>query len=390
MRGIVAALAGIAGIAVVAPCGAVAGAQVVRVRAVEAGSQRPVNGAVVSLLDGEARRVSPVLADAGGQAVLRAPAAGSYRVVVERVGYARWTSPAHALAAGDTVDVAAALPVRRTELAAVAVRGTTECATEPAAGTATAMLWEEVRKALEASELTRSQQPVPLDVRRFERQLDRALRVQAERESTRRLVAQRPFRSPAAAELLANGYVRPSAAGDVFAAPDAHVLLSDGFVRTHCFAPPRAPARGERAGADVVGLDFRPVPSRRVPDVAGTIWVDRASAELRAVDYRYVNVPTVRGAPHAGGQLAFRRLDDGRWIVERWHIRMPRRGVIRPTGAGSLTAAERDTLLGYREEGGVATPAAADPAPGTWRAPPPPGDVAVARRRPTAGRAARR
>ena len=386
MRWMAAALAA----AAVASPGTVAGAQVVRVRTVEAESQRPVNGAVVSLLDAAGQRVSPVLGDAGGRAVLRAPRAGSYRVVVERVGYARWTSPAHALAAGDTVDVAAALPVRRTELAVVAVRGTTECATEPAAGTATAMLWEEVRKALEASELTRSQQPVPLDVRRFERQLDRALRVQEERASTRRLVAQRPFRSPAAAELLANGYVRPSAAGDVFAAPDAHVLLSDGFVRTHCFAPPRAPARGERAGADVVGLDFRPVPSRRVPDVAGTIWVDRASAELRAVDYRYVNVPTVRGAPHAGGQLAFRRLDDGRWIVERWHIRMPRRGVIRPTGAGSLTAAERDTLLGYREEGGVATPAAADPAPGPWRAPPPPGDVAVARRRPTAGRAARR
>ena len=53
------------------------------------------------------------------------------------------------------------------------------------------------------------------------------------------------------------------------------------------------------------------------------LWLDRASAELRYLQFGYVNLPFAADANRAGGQLEFRPLPDGRWIVWRWYIRTP-------------------------------------------------------------------
>src|SRR5207249_4962604 len=45
--------------------------------------------------------------------------------------------------------------------------------------------------------------------------------------------------------------------------------------------------------------------------------------ELRYMEFGYVNLPVVATTRHAGGQLEFRPLPDGRWIVWRWYIRTP-------------------------------------------------------------------
>ena len=75
-----------------------------------------------------------------------------------------------------------------------------------------------------------------------------------------------------------------SAGGSEFWAPDAGVLLSDSFLDTHCL-------RIRAGGSELVGLDFEPVPNRDVADIAGTLWLDPATAELQRVDFRYVNLP---------------------------------------------------------------------------------------------------
>jgi hypothetical protein len=59
-----------------------------------------------------------------------------------------------------------------------------------------------------------------------------------------------------------------------------------------------------------------------VPEIKGTLWVDRKSAEVRRLEFRYVNV-SAEAEDHAGGDLEFIRLRDGAWTIAHWEIRMP-------------------------------------------------------------------
>jgi len=58
--------------------------------------------------------------------------------------------------------------------------------------------------------------------------------------------------------------------------------------------------RAEKDMPNAVGLGFEPVKGRRVPEIKGTLWVDRGSSELRVLDYEYVNVPISVRAPGLG------------------------------------------------------------------------------------------
>ena len=88
---------------------------------------------------------------------------------------------------------------------------------------------------------------------------------------------------------------------DAFFAPDASVLLSPSFASTHCFGLV-APPPGREA---LIGIEFRPnAPRRGHPDIEGTFWLDRASAELRSLDFRYTELPapTERAEPGIGSE----------------------------------------------------------------------------------------
>ena len=68
----------------------------------------------------------------------------------------------------------------------------------------------------------------------------------------------------------------------------AEVLLSESFVAGHCFHT----EPWTRDGRDWVGVGFSPASARRnLVDIEGTLWLDRASAELRLLEYRYANMP---------------------------------------------------------------------------------------------------
>ncbi len=135
-------------------------------------------------------------------------------------------------------------------------------------------------------------------------------------------------RSPFAAlnpDTLARvGFARPATADTMaFFGVDAAVLISDAFVAGHCFWT------DTRKSADsLLALRFRPIRDEGRADVAGTIWVDRKTSELRLVEYSYVNTDAFAGHP-AGGKTWFQRLPDGTWITDRWSIRLPllRRGL---------------------------------------------------------------
>ena len=94
------------------------------------------------------------------------------------------------------------------------------------------------------------------------------------------------------------------------------------------------------------------MPGRRVPEVTGTLWVDKNSSELRFLEYSYTGLPGVLRPASLGGRVEFRRLANGAWIVSYWYIRMPRlvtNEVYVKHRSGELTR-----LAGYVDRGGRA------------------------------------
>jgi hypothetical protein len=317
---------------------------------------RPVEQVLVALLDAQGRPAGGALTSAAGAFHIRAPGAGRYSLRAERVGYATVTTPAFALAEGETREERLVASGRPVALAAVVVApGRRRCAVRPGAGLATATLWEEARKALAAAEFASRAGLFRYDVVRWERDLGAGGGVvtrDVRQPSTG--VSELPFVSIPPAELSRAGFIRPLPGGAAdYAAPDAAVLLSDEFLDDHCF---RVATGGDPA---LVGLEFEPVAGRTVPDVRGVLWLDRATAELRRVEYRYVNGPPESRSPGVGGSVEFERLRGGPWIVRRWAIRMPvAERVIRGLSVNpDRPAISTLNVVGFREGGGEVTAA---------------------------------
>ena len=290
-------------------------------RVVDEATREPLQGAFVVLEDSSGTRHEGILTRPDGRFVLRAGEPGTYRAVAQMIGYASTRTDLFQLPAGQTVRRDIAAPVQAITLEGIEVSGEARCRSSP--GTGTERLWEEARKALEVARWSDARGQLRFRVTEHRRELDaRTLAVEAESRQSRSGYSDRsPYRSIPAEELEAGGYVQGTTGDGLdYYAPDADVLLSDSFLRTHCFrvVPPPDHEDG------LIGLGFEPVPGRDVPEIAGTLWLERGTAELRRLDFRYVNLPApYRDWPEVGGRVEFERLSTGAWVIPRWHIRMP-------------------------------------------------------------------
>lgn len=322
-------------------------AQAVRGRLVDRANGFPIGGAFVVLLDQPGGEVARVLTGPDGTFLLRAPAPGTYRLQSKRIGFRVSDSPPLMLAEGQTIGFRLEVEAVPARLPPVVVEGHPQCGTRGEEGTAVAQLWEEAREALAAIHWTAGQRTLRYTVELFERDFATAgSRVLKERRSTRSGYAETPFKSLPGEELASRGYVvtGPRDTVDYFA-PDAEVLLGDGFVNTHCFTA--------RDGGDeqpgLVGLVFEPAPNRTLSDVEGVLWIEKASLELRFLDFKYAKLPWGLPEGALGGHVEFMRMPSGAWIVKHWWIRMAQMGrvVYRDTGRPA-----EPRVLGYREVGG--------------------------------------
>jgi hypothetical protein len=362
--------------------GARAGAQDVRVQVVEASTGKPIVGANVALLDSAATiPLGGGFSDQSGRTDLRAPSNGNYRVRADKVGYDTWVSVQ--LHLGDRpIIVRAGLAVTRNP-AAVIPRSETACLQLTGPGTPAGDIWVELKKALTASAMTEAQGLVPLDVDLYERVLDRNLSIVSERAEQRNRIPRRPV-TGISWDQIDTARRGEASNSDVYRAPDAATLLSDQFVKSHCFAA----IRGYGPETGLSGLEFRPARVSSQPELAGVLWLDPKGNALRAVNFDYVNLPVPLRIARTTGRVDFQQLAGGQWIVPRWYIRMPRVTRVTSTEVGS-PATSRDSLVGYQEVGGAARPTGtaaptitSAPAPGS----PPASSGAVAS--PTAGAAA--
>jgi hypothetical protein len=298
------------------------GAQIVRGTVTERGTGEPLPGVLITLepTGGKETTARAVLSDdAGNYAVRGSP--GSYSVSAKRIGVQRFVSDPLQLAAGDTRQLDIVLEALVYQLPAMRIVDAGLCVTREAERQRVSALWDEARTALTASSLSRRDRLFQGSMTRYSRRLDpRSLRVLEDSWNELSGTYDRTFTSPSGDSLSRLGYWRRDGADATYYAPDGDVLLSRAFQRDHCFDVV-VDAGPDRRG--MIGLGFMPLPTRKVPDVRGVLWMDDRTFALQLVEFAYTQLPGGAFADRVGGELRFSRLNSGAWVTSRWMLRMP-------------------------------------------------------------------
>lgn len=317
-------------------------AQELRGTVVESNDTTRVSGAVVLLLHATKDSIfTRIITGERGTFSLSAPAATPVRLRVLRIGYQATNAGPYTLAIGQTESVRIKLSDQRVVLATFDVASTKRCEVRPDSALLVAQLYEEARKALLASATVVSGV-------RHQAQFVLFNRIQDERKKLRAPIKRntfagptfKPFASVSADALAKSGFVVEQSDGFMYHAPDAELLLSDLFLRSHCLQ--LVNGTGERAAS--IGIGFRPTEEsvgRRMVDVKGTLWLDRSSNELQYLDYEYVGIPDALTREGVGGRVEYTQMSGGFWFVGKWAIRTPSYkpgATFGPGASGSMTA----------------------------------------------------
>jgi hypothetical protein len=292
-----------------------------------AGSEVPVAAAAIVLVNDAGVIVAGTLTATDGHYILRAPAAGHYRVRARRIGFA--PDSTELTLAGSATRFDPALTPLRASLEVVRIEGIQKCEVDHEAGDAAYQLWEAAQNALASTIAAAGDKLFVYRLERFVREIDPAVNRAVYGTTTRgRSRSSEPYYSVSPDSLATVGFARVEGDSSVYYAPDARTLTAEAFIRTHCLRAVRDSSRH-----DQLGLAFEPVRRSNVVDVSGVLWIDRASGELRDLDYHYELPRLARGrnllpagADAASGRIEYRRLDDGAWIVNRWVIQVPVEG----------------------------------------------------------------
>lgn len=312
-------------------------------------TQQPVAYAAVYLLHGE-QVASRRLADATGVFVVPVEVGRVYRVRIEQLGFESFVSEPIRFDSVETRTVQYQIESRAVALLPLAVIGANRGCSIEDGGLALHTLWTEARKALAASQLTEELRLLEYQGVRYARRLDaRAERVTAQETRPLRGRSPQPFRSLAASDLSANGYIRRIEGTRDFSvyAPDAAVLLSPAFLDDHCFSLIEGKSRSGE-----IGLRFEPVKGRRSDrvDIEGTFWLHRTSYRLQRLEFRYAGTLADQPFDEARGQVEFTAAPNGTWLISRWWIRMPLLETGRLMHAGGSVQSLR--VSGFHEDGG--------------------------------------
>jgi len=299
------------------------GAQELRGVLTTASEQTPPSGVLIEATAVETGVVvGRVLSGTGGHFRLMLPADATVALRALRIGHRPTALDTLRLSAGEIREGRWALTGTAIVLERVQVVGRDVCGASRADGDLVVTLLDEVWKAVRSTQVRSTSDPLVAEwvLASQQHTLDgRPLTERIEQPFTSS--TDRPFVSLPPDSLAAIGYLQEREDGYQLFAPDADVLLSSHFLNDHCFRP--EPWRGE--DRDWIGLGFRPSERRRgIVGITGTLWLDRSTAELRRLDFEYVNLPHQLATRSAGGTVEFLRLATGAWLVNNWSIRMPR------------------------------------------------------------------
>ncbi len=301
-------------------------AQIIQGWVVDRETGEGVEGALVLLLDQSEVEVDGLLTKGDGRFRFLAPNLGTYSLKAERLGYETVTSEVTLRRPGQGSGILLEMGPSAIELEELRVEGEQRCRVRPEEGLEVARVWEEARTALTVQEWTEGEDLFNFELIRYQRTLHPDSRgVRSEQREEMVVVNRNPIRSLPVQELMEKGFIQTGENGaPIYYGPDASVLLSDLFLDTHCFR-----LRTSDEYPELIGLAFEPVRRSDTPDILGTFWLDRATAELVRLDYNYdwARWEGVRGV--AEGRVEFQQMPSGAWIVRKWWLRMPVLGQLR-------------------------------------------------------------
>ena len=328
-----------------------ASGQVVRGIVVDSASQQPLPAVLVWLVDSGNRNLARFLVGASGEFEFGALRPGRYSVRAERLGMKTETVERIDVAAGQTKSLRITLAYLPITLSGIEGSGDRRCVLSRDLALETFRVWEEARKVLGTADFTSSAGVYVYDLGKYVRELEpSSLKILSESHSFWSTMNKRPIESRPVEFLLDGGWIVPHSGEYRYYAPDAHVLLSDDFLDTHCMQL-RAQ---DGSHPDLIGLEFRPVRNQsRRTQIQGVLWLSRVTGGLEWLEFSYLNLPGLFeevAGDQIGGRVDFRRLPDGTWIVSKWYIRMPR--VVEDAGEFLDAKLRRLRLKGIVEEGG--------------------------------------
>lgn len=274
-------------------------------------------GVVVQLLDSNSTIAARALTNAAGEFRMTAPFAGTFRLRTLRIGFKPTVSDAFVAGPGVDVTRRIALTGILVALDTVRVSSRTVCKSVGDSTTMAYLAWEQARAAFTAAQLTAAARAVFTRTVAYQQVVEpEGTHVRHQTITSSSGVMKQPWLTVSPDSLHRAGYiVRDRDDATVYYAPALDVLLSPMFVEDHCFHLTTGP-KG-------VGIAFEPSPDRkRVAEIRGTVWLDRATARLKELEFGYVNA-SIEDEAKARGDLRFQRLGDGRWAISEWSIRMP-------------------------------------------------------------------
>lgn len=327
-------------------------AQVVRGQLVDENTGTPISGGFVVLIDQSENEVGRTPTDDNGRFSIRAPGPGEYRLRSAVIGIRSVTSTPFQLSAGQTLDHRFQVQAVLIVLPTIVVEEERTCRERGEVGVQAAILWEESQKALNAVSWNERQGALRYRWVRYIRELHpRTLRIEKDSTWSRtRLARGSPFKAVPLEKLAAGGFIQREGRDYYFYGPDANTLLADEFAAGHCFSLESGERRGDEYKG-LIGLTFQPTRGRDVYEIEGVLWIDLQTAELRNLEYRYIDLPWNVENARLGGRLEFERLSVGPWIVRRWWIRTPIVGIGVSSG-GIDRGRSIAQLIGIQEVGG--------------------------------------
>jgi Carboxypeptidase regulatory-like domain len=335
--------------ALLAPAIPIASAQTIRGTVLDSLTGIPVSDALVVLIDDDGTPLARGLSLDAGTYAIAAPGPGRYAIRTKRIGYRAVESAPFEIAAGEVRRHDVLAPTVRVQLPSVTVHAQRHCVLQPGDGMPAFQLWEEVRTALYQTALAQRGDLFQTTARRWARELDTLARfVRSDSSWTLTGVAQNPFVAVSANHLDRVGFIEQKSPDTWFYyAPDAEVLLSEEFLRGHCF-------RVIEGEAGLIGLAFEPAKKRKVAGVKGVLWLDAGTSALRHLEFGYTKLPWRVKSARVGGRIDFEQLASGLWIVRRWYVRAPRMGIERSFFrlGGRIQIRTRERFVSIVEHGG--------------------------------------
>ena len=310
-------------------------AQAIRGKVVEAGTGRPVSGAIVEVHDADGYPTKRVVTSATGAFLVPLSTVGRYRLTMRAIGFRPGSRDAIdvELAVRTLADLSLerqvfTLPDVVKFAGASCVNTGTDRAAFAELLKAFGSALTVVEQAVAHGELTFETQVIERTVRGVtarQRRTNPARTLDTIADTLHRPITNWPVHSLSVDSLKRLGFAverwEDGQGSWTLYGPDPTVLFSPWFLETHCFSLDQP-----KATADSLILRFAPRRRSQVGDIAGELVVNAADLAPRQLRFRFAYLPAALAGVTPGGiggVLDFDREPGGIWYVNRWRVWSP-------------------------------------------------------------------